>query len=323
MSEKVTANTQTHLSAAGNRREVVVQMRAVSRYFDKPRVVRALNQVSVEIRRGEVFGLLGPGGAGKSTALAILAGRLPVSEGKVRVLGRSPRGRASKTRIAYLPQDLPLPGLPAVSKAGSFLKSLFGHAPPRNQKIPAEALDKARRAALKQILLRQAEVVVLDQPFRGSEGAGCGEMGEFIRTLAQQGRTVILSSRSLAEAKDVCTRMALMYRGEIEAIGTLEDLLARPECLRYIGEVLPEATGERVREMIRRELGASELPGNAAPESPGVQFARDNTETLLASLASVASPELSVATQRQSKVNDELLATLTKKPADPSPKNTT
>ncbi|MGH7969037.1 MAG: ATP-binding cassette domain-containing protein, partial [Limisphaerales bacterium] len=299
MSEKVMANNQTHPSAAGvNRREVVVQMRGVSRYFDKPRVVRALNQVSVEIRRGEVFGLLGPGGAGKSTALAILAGRLAVSEGKVRVLGHSPRGRALKRCIAYLPQDLASAGSPAFSKAGSFLKSLFGHAPARNQKVSAESLDKARRAALKQILLRPAEVVVLDQPFWGSEGAGCGEMGEFIRTLAQQGRTVILSSRSLAEAKDVCTRMALMYRGEIEATGTLADLLARPECLRYIGEVLPEATGERVREMIRQELGVSELSGNAAPESPGTQLAGENAEKLLAPLTNVARPEPSVATQQ-------------------------
>src|SRR2546427_9756970 len=79
-------------------------MGVVSRYFDNPHSVRALTRVSFEVRRGEVFGLLGPSGSGKSTTLRILAGRLSPSEGKARVFGSKPRRHSVKMRVGYLPQ---------------------------------------------------------------------------------------------------------------------------------------------------------------------------------------------------------------------------
>src|SRR5438132_1596661 len=85
-------------------REIVATMRHVSRYFENPGFVRALLNATFEIRRGEIFGILGPKGSGKSTALRILAGRLSTSEGKARVFGRSPRRSGVKARIGYLPQ---------------------------------------------------------------------------------------------------------------------------------------------------------------------------------------------------------------------------
>ncbi len=85
-----------------NQREPVAFMHGVGRFFDHFGLVRALIDVSFDVRRGEVFGLLGPKGSGKSTTLRILAGRLRPSEGKVKVFARSPRSRRARARIGYL-----------------------------------------------------------------------------------------------------------------------------------------------------------------------------------------------------------------------------
>src|ERR1035438_9350541 len=101
MSAAETANPKSELP---HQHEPVASMRGVSRYFDQSGFVRALSNVSFEVRRGEVFGLLGPSGSGKSTTIRILAGRLPPSEGKARMFGRPPRRHSARMRVGYLPQ---------------------------------------------------------------------------------------------------------------------------------------------------------------------------------------------------------------------------
>src|ERR1017187_10740598 len=107
------------------RRERVAWMQGVSRYFDKPGFVRALTNVSFEVRRGEVFGLLGPSGSGKSTTLRVLAGRLPPSEGKARVFGRSPRRHSARMRVGYLPQRASHNKSHLLAQVAGFLRDVF------------------------------------------------------------------------------------------------------------------------------------------------------------------------------------------------------
>ena len=298
-----------------NRHEIVVQMRAVSRYFDHPSFVRALTNVSFEVRRGEVFGLLGPTGSGKSTALRILAGRLTPSDGKAKVFGVPPRRRALRARVGYLPQQPTHAHSQFFLEVLGLLRDLFSRtkSDSRQPKALAQTAGKERAAGLKQILVKNPALVLLDEPFSGLDAVAGGEMQQLIGSLARQGRTVILSSSCLTYTKDVCHRLAVLSRGRIEATGTLQDLLATRDGLCHVGSLLPPATADRVLEMIRRELAPSDLPGADAEPAPGIREKHQATANpTLAPLLKAAPPSPAPANEVGSTVNHDLLTALTK-----------
>src|SRR5258708_31469127 len=247
-------------SISPTRQQVGGQLRWVSRYFDQPGFARALTNVTLEVHRGEVFGLLGPAGSGKSTLIRILAGRLSPSEGKAKVFGRSPKRRAIRARVGYLPQNANEARSNLLSDVGDFLKEVFwltklGY---RKSRPSSDAKGKDRRGILRQILLKNPELVLLDEPFSELDPAGCDEVLEFVRVLKQHGRTVILSGRSLANTKEICDRLAVLRRGQIEAMGTLPDFLARGDALYCVSDLLLQGTAERALNLIRQDLGVPE-----------------------------------------------------------------
>ena len=118
-----------------------------------------------------------------------------------------------------------------------------------------------------QALLENPDLVLLDEPFAGLDLGGCNETKRLIRALAQQGRTVILSSGSLAFTKDICDRVAVLSQGQIAATGTLEQLLP-PRQAFVIWWILPQPTAERVLEMIRHDMGTRGSPSNTPLQAP-------------------------------------------------------
>ncbi len=237
--------------------EPVAWMRSVSQYFNiNRRWARALTEVSFEVHPQEVFGLLGPSASGKSTTLRILAGQIAPSEGKARVFGRSPRHRSAKRRMGYLPQSLSPDPSRRFAQASVFLRALliWRRMPPRSKLLDI-AHGNGRRILLRQLLARNPDLLLLDEPFSGLAPARCVEMKDLIRAWAQRGRTVILTSRSWAHAKDVCDRFAVCHAGRIEAIGTLDEILSAADALRVTGPLLPPETARRVLTLIREDLG--------------------------------------------------------------------
>jgi ABC-2 type transport system ATP-binding protein len=262
-------------NSTGWRSEAVAVMRHVTRFFENPGFVRALTNVSFDIRRGEVFGLLGPKGSGKSTALRILSGNLSTSEGKVKVFGRSPRRRSVKSRTGYLAQDDSNAARHFFARIVSFLSQLFARNRAENTPSPPQTFRR-RRASLAQILAKAPELIILDEPFAGLDPVGCAEIKDLLLALIRRGKTIVLSGDSLYEARDVCTRMAVLYAGSIQAIGTLPDLLTHPEAIRFMAPLLPPATAECVRDIICRDLlspgaqAAASQP-DATAETPAMQ----------------------------------------------------
>jgi ABC-2 type transport system ATP-binding protein len=277
-------------SAPPPRREPVAWLRGVSRYFDRPGFVRALSDVSFEVFRGEVFGLLGPGGSGKSTTLRILAGRLAPSEGKARVFGRRPRGPSARMRVGYLPQKPSHNQSHLFAQAMDFLRDLFIW---RKREARSEAGDikpgNERSLLLKQVIARNPELLLLDEPFAALDAAGCAEMRDLIAAWARRGKTVILTGDSLACAKDVCDRFAVCYAGRIEALGTLEEILATTDAIRVTGPVLPPETAQRVLTALREGLGQRGF--GAEPSIP-----RPRGESPIAAQAAASEPATGAAT---------------------------
>jgi ABC-2 type transport system ATP-binding protein len=211
-------------------------------FWGRPRV-RALHELKINIQPGEVFGLLGPNGSGKTTTIKLLLGLLRPSQGDAFLFGSDPSSRAVKQRLGYLPEEtylyrfldasetlrfygrlFGLPGRELRQRADALIDRVgLGHA--RHRRLGEYSKGMARRLGLAQALINQPELVILDEPTSGLDPLGTAEVKELIRELRQQGTTVLLCSHLLADVEDVCDRIAILHQGRLKACGAVDDLL--------------------------------------------------------------------------------------------------
>ena len=260
--------------------EVVVAVRGLTKVFKdfwgRPKA-RAVDGVDFEVRRGEVFGLLGPNGSSKSTTVKLLLGLLYPTRGHIEVFGHSPRHVATKARIGYLPEESYLYRYLNSRETLDFFGNLFSLSKASRQQRSDQLLDMVglnqtrtravgefskgmqRRIGLAQALINDPDLVILDEPTSGLDPIGCREVKDLIIALARRGKTVILSSHLLADVEDVCDRVVIYYGGHIQAMGTLKELLATPDAVRITTPLLPRATMEKVLEFIRRDVAGDRV----------------------------------------------------------------
>ena len=261
-------------------REVVVAVRGLTKVFKdfwgRPKA-RAVDHVDFEVRRGKVFGLLGPNGSGKSTTVKMLLGLLYPTKGHIEVFGHSPRHVATKSRIGYLPEEsylyryldsdetldffgnlFALPSGERQQRAEQLLE-MVGLTKARRRQVGEFSKGMQRRIGLAQALINDPDLVILDEPTSGLDPIGCREVKDLILALAQRGKTVILSSHLLADVEDVCDRVVIYYGGKIQAMGTLQELLATPDQLRITVPLLSRKTMERVLELVRQDVAADKI----------------------------------------------------------------
>jgi ABC-type multidrug transport system ATPase subunit len=187
------------------------------------------------------------------------------------------------------------------------------------------------------MLLKNPELVLLDEPFSGLDSNGCQEMKELIATLSQSGKTVILSGDSLCFAKDVSSRLLLFSAGRVEASGTLAQLLDTPGALRFLGQLLPEPTAHRVLQTLREDLLVPQAQ-SAIPEAVPVQEIQTISQAVLPRSCESASsadqvlrtllksapvdPRSGPPSEPTTHVNHDLLAALSKPAlANPPPRS--
>jgi ABC-2 type transport system ATP-binding protein len=331
------AETTNPKSAPARRAESVVWLRGVSRYFDNPGFVRALSDVSFEVRRGEVFGLLGPSGSGKSTTIRILAGRLLPSEGKARVFGRPPKRRSARMRVGYLPERRSHDKPRLFASVIGFLRGLLAWRKRPSRSEPADLIPaNERHRLLRQVLAKNPDLLLLDEPFSGLDAAGISEMKGLIVEWASRGKTVILASASLGYTRDVCKRFAVYYAGKVEAIGTLDEILETTDAIRLTGPVLPQETAERLLAALRKALSrpgsatesvTSKPQGESPIAAPAVEndqasVLRTIADEVLAPLVGTSRKAISSEFRKHaaSAVNHEKLAALSKPAASAGPK---
>lgn len=260
--------------------ENVIAVRGLTKIFKdfwgRPKA-RAVDNVSFEVKRGEVFGLLGPNGSGKSTTVKMLLGLLYPTKGHIEVFGHSPRHVATKSRIGYLPEESYLYRYLDSDETLRFFGDLFDLPPGDRKQRTEQLLDMVglsqarrrqvgefskgmqRRIGLAQALINDPDLVILDEPTAGLDPIGCREVKDLILALAQRGKTVILSSHLLSDVQDVCDRVVIYYGGKIQAMGTLQELLATPDRVRITTPILPRATLEKVLEAIRQDVAEDKV----------------------------------------------------------------
>jgi ABC-2 type transport system ATP-binding protein len=253
----------------------VIEVRRLAKIFRdfwrRPKA-RAVDDISFDVRPGEVFGLLGPNGSGKSTTIKILLGLLHPTAGDVRVLGADPGDVKVKRRIGYLPEESTLIGCLTARETLEFYGGLFSMPAPRLREAVDRLLDLVglrgaehravnefskgmqRRVGLAQALINDPDLVLLDEPTSGLDPIGCRQVKDLIRDLAARGRTVLLSSHLLADVEDVCDRIAILYNGRLRAAGPIDELLEVAERTRVTLPPLEDADLERVLAGLRAAL---------------------------------------------------------------------
>ncbi|MDR1290985.1 MAG: ABC transporter ATP-binding protein [Planctomycetaceae bacterium] len=226
--------------------DVVVETRnltKVYRDFWGRQKVRALKALDLEIIRGEVFGLLGPNGSGKTTTMKLLLGLLFPTAGEIFILGRPATDVKKNEKIGYLPEESYLYKFLNAEETLDFYGRLFnmsgvvrrqriaqlisrvGLESAKKRQLREYSKGMARRIGLAQALINDPELVLLDEPTSGLDPIGTRNMKDLILDLKKQGKTVIMSSHLLADVQDVCDRIGILYQGELKELGRVDDLL--------------------------------------------------------------------------------------------------
>jgi len=241
-------------------------------FWGRPKV-RAVNSLSLDVKEGEVFGLLGPNGSGKTTTIKMLLGLLFPSEGDIRILGKPATDVAKNEDIGYLPEESYLYRFLNAEETLDFYGRLFDmSSAERKQRadelIKMVGLDKARRRQLKeyskgmtrriglaQALINNPKLVLLDEPTSGLDPIGTREMKDLILKLKAEGKTVVMCSHLLADVQDVCDRIAILYNGELKQLGMVNELLASQDKTQIVSSSLSDEAVDEIKAVIAKHNG--------------------------------------------------------------------
>jgi ABC-2 type transport system ATP-binding protein len=265
--------------AAAPAADVVIETRSLSktyRDFWGRQKVHALKALDLEVRRGEIFGLLGPNGSGKTTTIKLILGLLFPTSGQALVFGKDASDVQKNERIGYLPEESYLYKFLNAEETLDFYGRLFNMpAATRRQRveelIDMVGLNWARRRQLKeyskgmthriglaQALINDPELIVLDEPTTGLDPMGTREMKDLILRLRDEGKTILMCSHLLPDVQDVCDRIAILYQGELKELGRVDRLLTVQDVTQVQARGLSEAAKAEIRAIIAKD-GASLL----------------------------------------------------------------
>src|SRR5580692_4434497 len=233
--------------------------------------VRALDDQTLTINKGEVFGLLGPNGSGKSTTIKLLLGLIFPSRGSAHILGQPAGSTAINEKIGFLPEESYLYRFLNGEEILKFYGRLFKidrrtlnrrvpelldivglDAKARKRKLREYSKGMARRIGLAQALINNPDLILLDEPTTGLDPIGTREMKDLILSLKAQGKTVLLCSHLLADVQDVCDRITILFRGKMQTIGQVKDLLQVKDITQIETRGMTPAQIEKTREFLKQ-----------------------------------------------------------------------
>ena len=205
----------------------------------------ALKGIDLTVSRGDVFGLLGPNGSGKSTTIKLVLGLLRPTAGTVRLFGLPPRDRRARARLGYLPELSYLhpfltaretvryyAGLSGLDRRTARMRTdelleRMGLAAHAGRAVGGFSKGMARKVAFASALVAKPELLVLDEPTSGLDPLATRDVKTLIRTLAEDGMTILVTSHQLFDMQDVCSRVSILSQGQVVGGGAVSDIVAK------------------------------------------------------------------------------------------------
>jgi len=256
--------------------ETVALTKVFSDWWGRAKVY-AVDDLNLQIRPNEVFGLLGPNGSGKTTTIKMLLGLLHPTKGHAVMLGGDATSPKINSRIGFLPEESYLYRFLNARETLDFYGRLF-KLDAKTRELRIEALldmvglkavasrpvgtyskGMARRIGLAQALINDPDLLILDEPTTGLDPIGTRQIKDLIVKLAERGKTVLLCSHLLADVEDVCDRIAILYGGKVQAHGRVKDLLQKTNKRQIVTDAISDATADRIRELLRKEHADCEI----------------------------------------------------------------
>ncbi|MBN1787795.1 MAG: ABC transporter ATP-binding protein [Sedimentisphaerales bacterium] len=239
-------------------------------WWGRSRVV-AVEDLNLKVRQNEVFGLLGPNGSGKTTVLKMLLGLLWPTKGRAIILNNDIRNPKISAKVGFLPEESYLYPYLNARETLDFYGRLFG----LNSKLRRARIDAlldmvglagmasrpigtfskgmARRIGLAQALINDPELLILDEPTSGLDPIGTRQMKDLIVELAKRGKSVLLCSHLLADAEEVCDRIAILYGGHMQRLGSVDELLKQANKRQITTDVLSADVIDKIRHIIESQ----------------------------------------------------------------------
>jgi ABC-type multidrug transport system ATPase subunit len=205
--------------------ETVLTISGLTKHFGR---IRAVNNLNLEVKRGQVFGMLGPNGSGKTTTLGMLMGVIIPTSGTYSWFNEIPNHQVRKKIGAVLEHPIFYPYLSGQKNLElnamikqcspdniSHVLALVELTDRRNDKYKTYSLGMKQRLAIASALLNNPEVLILDEPTNGLDPMGIAEIRELVKQIAARGKTIILASHLLDEVQKVCTHFCVLKKGDL------------------------------------------------------------------------------------------------------------
>ena len=258
--------------------DIIIQTKGLSKVYRPPFAREgktALQDLTIDVRRGEIFGLVGPNGSGKTTSLKLLLGLIKPTGGEISIFGRGPRDVAVKKRIGFLPDGPYFYDHLNSYEILDFYAKLFGYSEAdRKERIPrlldTVALNPAdrkrvirtyskgmvQRVGLAQALINDPELLFLDEPTTGLDPIGARGMKDAILAQRDAGKTVLVCSHLLADVQAICDRVAILSEGKLVKFGTVRELVGPSQTFEiYARNMNPDSLARATADGFAAEAG--------------------------------------------------------------------
>jgi len=232
---------------------------------------KGLDRLSISIKPGEVFGLIGPNGSGKTTTFKLLLGLIFPTSGQATILGKPPTDVSAKAHVGFLPEESYLYRWLNADETLDFFGRLFnldretrrkradelitrfGLTQARKRQLREYSKGMLRRVGFCQALINDPDVIILDEPTSGLDPISSRQIKDLILELKQKGKTVLLSSHLLADVQDVCDTIHILHQGQTKVHGSVKDILVRRDSVSLTFKDLSDATRKKIEDLAQAE----------------------------------------------------------------------
>lgn len=231
----------------------------------------AVNNLDLAVKKGEVFGLLGPNGAGKTTTILMLLGLTEPTEGYVRVLGFDPSRQplSVKARVGYMPDQVGFYDELTARENLIYIAKLNGIPRPQMSQRIDEALERVRltdvadhrvatfsrgmrqRLGVADVLIKEPQLIIMDEPTQGLDPELAREFLDLIRSLKEEGITILLSSHLLHQVQVICDRVGLFSQGRMVLQGAVPELARKVLGGAYRIQIQAEGSAAKMKEVLQ------------------------------------------------------------------------